>query len=670
MNLLKQTALVLGLVSLSLGGWALFKNWRQKLAILYSILCFTVAGWALSFVSYATLMGRISKDIHWIFNIWLAPIGVLIVSKILSARDKWGKWFFRVSLIGAVPLSLSIMFSIHAITDEDWFWVLVRFWPTFILMEFIHVLIADLIKHQPVDIDFISTKKRRWLYGGLVVSLASCSFDHIPNMGYLVPSIGNLAFAAYLAFASQVMSPQKILGIEALLSRFFAVVILSLVITGYFALLYQYMSETFGLFVLNSFLISFSVLALWSPLVTLFRIIARRLFRSESEMRKAQVESFKLGISGVTSLVELGYLLEGFFRQAMKSKEPRLEFDLAGVRLPDSVKNFFTRLEDRWETPLLHRALVQMERDQVLTHERRHELDLLLQYLDHYRCDLIFPVFADKKVIALVRVEFLTSVDEWTVSLSFYALVAQALQALGPALQRIAQVESTLEKDRLALMGEMAAGLAHEIRNPLGAIKGATELMIQQEGQQKDGTWTKVIQEEVERLNRLVSQFLDFSHSNPENPETVNLYELASRVIDSFKPSLPKTATLELIPPSETIQAMIAPDQIQQVLLNLLQNALKATDGRSETKIQVQLFQTGFMVSDNGVGMSEDTLARVFQPFFSSFRTGSGLGLSICQRLVASNDGSIQIQSRLGEGTTVKVNLCETRSSLLMTSRT
>ena len=72
---------------------------------------------------------------------------------------------------------------------------------------------------------------------------------------------------------------------------------------------------------------------------------------------------------------------------------------------------------------------------------------------------------------------------------------------------------------------------------------------------------------------------------------------------------------------------------------------------------------TGFLVQDNGVGMSPDTAERVFQPFFSSFRTGSGLGLSICQRLVAANYGSIQIQSRLGEGTTVKVSLCETRSS-------
>ena len=95
MNFLKQTALVLGLVSLSLGGWALFKNWRQKLAILYSILCFGVTGWALSFVSFATLGGRLSKDIHLFFNIWLAPIGVTIVSKVLSNEDGWARWLFR-----------------------------------------------------------------------------------------------------------------------------------------------------------------------------------------------------------------------------------------------------------------------------------------------------------------------------------------------------------------------------------------------------------------------------------------------------------------------------------------------------------------------------------------------------------------------------------------------
>ena len=533
-------------------------------------------------------------------------------------------------------------------------------------------MIADLIYKRPVDIDFISSTKRKGLYAGLGISLAICSFDHIPALGFLVPSIGNLLFACYLIFASQVLSPQKLLGLEAMVSRFFAIVILSLVITGYFALLYQYMSETFGLFLLNSFLLSIFLLVLWSPLVTFFRFMARRLFRSESEMRKELVERFQLGISGVTSHVELANLLESFFLQTLQSKQVALEFDLQGLKLPDPIREFFVFLHQRRQTPLLHRVLIQMERDQVLTQERKRELDLLLQYLDLYQCDLVFPVFLDAKdlasgrVVALIRIALQTSLDEWTVGFSFYAMIDQALQALGSALQRIQQVETTLEKDRLALLGEMAAGLAHEIRNPLGAIKGASELLLKQDGK-AEGPWVKIIHEEVDRLNRLVSQFLDFSHTSPDVPDNVDLLELVERGIASLLPTLPNGASIELTPPAEKIQALVIPDQIQQVLINLLQNAIKATDRTGDAvrdaRIQVQLFRTGFVITDNGVGMSEDTLSRVYQPFFSSFRTGSGLGLSICQRLIAANDGSIQIQSRLGEGTTVKVSLCETRSS-------
>lgn len=656
MNFLKQTALVLGLVSLSLGGWSLFRNWRQKLAIHYSVLCFVVSGWALSFVSYATLGGRLSKDIHWIFNLWMAPVGVSLVSKVLSQPDRWGKTLLGVSLVGAVLLSLGIGFSIPWLTDQSWFWALVSFWPSFIFLEYIHVMILDLVYRRPVDIDFISAPRRRWLYAGLGTSLLICSFDHIPGIDLFIPSIGNLLLTVYLVFLSLVMSPQKILNLEAIVSRFFATVILSLVITGYFALLYQYMSETFGLFLLNSFLISFSILVLWNPLVTFFRFIGRKLFETKKGWIQAQLDRFRLELGGVTSELELRHLLESFFWNFVKSRDVQIEKRQNLDLLPASVQNFLVQKRSEKELPILYRSLIQMEMDQLLGQEKKEVLGSVLAYMDHHQCDLVFPVGDLHTLDAVVRVSLPTTLDEWSVSGSIYSQIFDALQGVGPALNRIQQVRSTLEKDRLALLGEMSAGLAHEIRNPLGAIKGASELFQTK----PDPQWAKVIQEEVERLNRLVSQFLDYAHTSRDVPEMARLDELVQKSVAAIVPMVPERISLEVVYDSGMTPIQIIPDQVQQVLTNLIQNAIKAVQSTPDPRIVIQVQARGFSVSDNGVGMTEETRERIFQPFFSMFNQGSGLGLSICQRLVASNDGSIQVRSKLGEGTTFVVRLCET----------
>ena len=653
MNLLKQTALILGLASLSIGGWTLYKNWRSKLAILFSALCFCVCVWALSFVSAVTLDGRLSRDVHWFFNIWLSPIGVSILSYMVSGDDRFGRVLTGISLAGAVVLSAMVSLSLG---HSTLFWSLVSFWPTFILIEYLYVMFKDLVLKHPVNVDFISPNQRKVLYAGLGISLAICSFDHIPFWGYTVPAFGNLLFAVYLAFASQVFTPQKLLGFEALLSRFFATLILSLVITGFFALLYQYVSESFGLFLLNSFLISFALLVLWNPLVTFFRFLGRGMFQSEGNARRKQIEQFKLDLATVTVFEDLTPLLHSYFKMWMRAAETKLWFEEKDLVIPAAIEAFFKNHQQRKLTPILHRELVKMERDQVITSERKQELDFLTRFLDAYHCDVVFPVFRGKEIVALLMVSVQTSLDEWTVSLGFYTRISDAVQELSHTLKRLEQIESAKEKDRLILMGEMAAGLAHEVRNPLGAIRGAAELM------DVEDPWAKVIQEEADRLNRLVSQFLDFANAPKEKTEALNLVELVQTSLRHLRPLVPASVALEVNCPDDEIRIKAVPDHVQQILINLVQNALKAVEKSPDPRIEIRIFRYGFSVKDNGIGMSEETVSRIFQPFFTSFHKGTGLGLSICQRLVHFNEGRISVVSKPGVGTEMTVDLCAIKS--------
>ena len=655
MNLLKQTALILGLTALSLGGWTIYRDWRNRISIIFAFLCLLISVWAISFVTYATLGGRLPHDVHIFCNVWIAPVVITLLSKIFFKKtNRFSQCLQFVSAIGAlflgamIALSLSRGFAITAF---------INFWPSFILIQYFYILGQDLIFKGPLNTDYISQSKKIIFYLGLGLSLALCTFDRVPALGYIIPALGNLLLTIYLIFANQIIIPQKIFRLEALLSRFFAILTLALIITGFFALLYSYISETFPLFLLNSFLISFAVLMLWNPLVTFFRYMTRELSRSETSARLEKLGVLKDAISVATDLENLKTLLTSAFRLWLKDAEVTLVFDQAESKLPPKVLEYFEYLRDRKIALILHRGIIDAELEQALTSDRRRMLRRILKFLDNHQTDLIFPVIYSEKVIALLLLKAEINGDEWNLSFGRYNKLGELVADLGPTLIRLTQIEEAKERDRLVLMGEMAAGLAHEVRNPLGAIRSAAELMGE-----ASGPWAKVIQEEVGRLNRLVSQFLDFAYDPKDEQEQLNLNEIMLTSIENIKFSIPNEVKLELLTEETSVLVKAVPDHLQQVLFKLVQNAVKAVEGMIMPQIKIRVFETGFEVTDNGMGMDEETLHKMFQPFFTSFRDGTGLGLSICQKLVHFNSGKISAVSHAGIGTTVSVTFSKDQS--------
>lgn len=663
MNLLKQTSLILGLASLSIGVWSLYRNWKQKLALWFSVLCIFVSIWALSFVSYATLEGRISKDIHWFFHVWLVPICVTMLSKILSREDLFSKTLKWASFLGASVLSTMIALSIGS---GDLFWKLVAFWPLIVVFEFGYVMAKDLLIGVPVSVDFFSPSKRIGLYFGLATSLITCSFDHIPELGFTIPAIGNLLLTVYLIFVSQLVSPQKILNIQALATRFFATVILSLVITGFFALLYQYMSESFPLFFLNSFLLTFAVIILWNPLISLFRFIGKKISGGQEHPGETQLAKFLTSLPLITETKQLEELIQKSFSVWIPNSNTKIWQLERNTKLPEEVEKFLHRNSSSSLIPVIHRELIQMEKEQAVSSVLQKSLTGILNYLDLMEVDVIFPIYSSDQnhpvPILFVMVTAPVSIDDWHGDYSLYSRIFRSLQEVEKTLVKIGQIDHARERDRLILLGEMASGLAHEVRNPLGAIQGASNLIAN-----NSDPWVKVIQDEVQRLNRLVNQFLDFANAPGDQLEELNLGEILQRSIQNLSTFYGKQAEITFSQKSEKpVMVMGVPDHLQQILMNLIQNSLKA----QATVIAVELEDSGFSVKDNGIGMPESVKKKVFQPFFSTFKTGTGLGLSICERLVKFSGGEISLESSEGVGTTVRIKLCETKSSSSTTNRT
>jgi PAS domain S-box-containing protein len=227
------------------------------------------------------------------------------------------------------------------------------------------------------------------------------------------------------------------------------------------------------------------------------------------------------------------------------------------------------------------------------------------------------------------------------------------------------QMQTRLSRaERLATLGQVAAGIAHEIRNPLVGI-GSNAFLLLDEFDASDPRHAdlEMIWKETKRLDRIVNQIVDYARPRELAPELCPLNDLLDEVIkllDSTLTAKRLTVARSLPPTLTRLQA--DRDQIKQVFLNVFQNAIDAShDG---TAIDVTAFelprgqQAGIVVriTDHGVGIPGDALAHVFEPFFTRGKKhGTGLGLAICRNIIESHGGDIQITSEVGKGTSVSI---------------
>ncbi|MDA3902122.1 MAG: ATP-binding protein [Desulfuromusa sp.] len=233
-------------------------------------------------------------------------------------------------------------------------------------------------------------------------------------------------------------------------------------------------------------------------------------------------------------------------------------------------------------------------------------------------------------------------------------------QNLKESLERLEAAEATLRtKERLASLGEMSAGIAHEIRNPLGIISSSAQLLDREFTSEDDRQLLDIIQEESARLNGLITDFLIFGRQLEPQRQICNLSGLITRDINSLhNVAEQKGVTIEFDCQCDPCEADVDADMIQQVLLNLLLNALAATS--SGGKVQVVLRLTAnldIIVSDTGCGIPEENLGKVFDPFFTTKSNGTGLGLANAYKIIESHGGDLSVESQLGKGSTFTVSL-------------
>jgi len=212
--------------------------------------------------------------------------------------------------------------------------------------------------------------------------------------------------------------------------------------------------------------------------------------------------------------------------------------------------------------------------------------------------------------------------------------------------------------DRLATLGQLAAGIAHEIRNPLASISGSIELLHQSHpASDDDRALMAIVTREIDRLNALISDLLDWANPRPRQVAELDLALLVDETVRVFRQDRSAAGEVELTsPPHLTLTGDAG--RLRQVVWNLLRNAAEAAaGGRVGVTVRRDPAHAVVEIDDDGPGIPAERLAHVFDPFFTTKQRGTGLGLATCHAIVTDHGGTIDIASEVGKGTKVTVRL-------------
>jgi two-component system sensor histidine kinase PilS (NtrC family) len=217
-------------------------------------------------------------------------------------------------------------------------------------------------------------------------------------------------------------------------------------------------------------------------------------------------------------------------------------------------------------------------------------------------------------------------------------IVYQELTELRQLQQDVARA------DRLATVGRFAAGLAHEIRNPLASMVGCLQLLqIDAEGEDDESRMVRIVRREAERLDGLVSEFLTFARPAPPELRESDLRAIVQETVEAMAAG--DAADIEVVAP-DPVPLRCDPERIRQVLWNLLNNAVSSAGAGSKVRVSAHhegAFAT-LIVEDNGPGVPKESRGQIFEPFFTTRPRGTGLGLAVCHQIVSGHHGRLRVK--------------------------
>jgi signal transduction histidine kinase len=554
-------------------------------------------------------------------------------------------------------------------------------------------------------IQYRSTAKRverariRYLALGGFIAITLALTDVLPRLGVAWPAIGNILTILYLYFISQTLFRDRLIDVNELVGKMAVLGSLVVLLWAVYGLLLSWVgSGRDSLTLLNAVVASFVILILFEPVRSrLEGGINKWLLRQRVELR-GRLEALRRELAAVVDVPDMVRRVVTALEESRRVTDGAIYlldpdgagFDRAGHVGPAPGEGSLVRLDAGGNRAFLERARAAYLDVEILRSElgtlapdapadRREALAATIATCEQLGAGLVFPYLGSAEteqgpwllgflVVRDDRSQGAFDLDDVDV---FRALASQAARVI----ESSQAYERVKERDRLAVLGEMAAGLAHEIRNPLGAIKGAAQLLLGPDGKPLDpgsesAEFIDIILEEVNRLNAVVTRFLDYARvdrADPGKHAAIDLNQVVKKVV-ALLTAAPEARGVDIRLRVDDLLPQVAadPDALIQVFLNLGLNALQAmpeggaleilTTRRRRSRLGYGQFAE-VRLRDSGVGIPSDRLKKLFIPFYTTKSRGTGLGLAIAQRIVSQHGGTIEVRSTPGEGSTFSVFL-------------
>ena len=217
------------------------------------------------------------------------------------------------------------------------------------------------------------------------------------------------------------------------------------------------------------------------------------------------------------------------------------------------------------------------------------------------------------------------------------------------------------QQEKMAAVGQLAAGIAHEIRNPLASISGSIQMLSSADfSEDESQRLMKIVVKEIDRLNNLINEFLEFVRPDKMKEDVISVPEIMRDVLEMVAMNKNLPAEVEQVVEISTT-AMILGDEakLKQALLNIVINAYQAMESSQAKQLHVKCYEEKgelvLKIQDKGMGMDENNLRRLFEPFHTTKSKGTGLGLAITHRILENHQAKVFVESTQGEGTTFTI---------------
>jgi len=669
-----QTSLLAALVALALGGGVILRARTRRDQWLFGLFGLSVGTWYLSTFFAKLLHSPAWERINLAFGL-LVPLAALRFFRAFVDEDSG----IMASLHRAAIASGLVIGALLPTPLYDH--IVVR---TLLIAYVIVFLFASLaMLYQRAQTATSKFESARLMFLTLVGSLAGffALLEYLPYVGLDIPPVGTILVLVFLYMLYQSMVRYRLIDLYELAGRLGALTALSFALAGILWLLFQFVG---GQYFLHAVVASLVVLILFDPLRTkVSEQIGQLLFRERFDLER-RVHDLRREVAHVLEVEELPSLL-------MEGLEASRRITHAGLYLMQDTGRAFVvqgsvgpvgiaRVEVAKARPLLERlerdGMVvletverQLEESRTLGIDREAEtLYEIAQTLEAMNASVALAVAGERTELygmLVLRDERMRDAFSPEEVMLLQGLASQC----AIALENSRLYQRLKERDRLAALGEMAAGLAHEIRNPLGAIKASAQYLSDDAPPEHE--FLDIIVEEVDRLNRVVGSFLDYAKPARGNPKPLEINRAVERTMQLLAQEC-ATAEVEvdLELGEEIPQVRLDVEQLRQVLINLVRNALQAMEGAEERRLIVSTGAIGGRVSmpggasrrwvevrvhDTGPGISDAVRETLFVPFVTTKQRGTGLGLPISQRIVSEAGGRILVRSASDEGTTFVV---------------